>query len=298
VQGAALVRSSVEPSRPVAGEPFRSRIVFDEADERCRTVTAWLDLVDESRRFRSDTARVPLGVVHHGPIPAGLEVVIDATLPAGALPPLEAEWGEVRWSVTVKVDRSLAFDLNIWLWLDEIVTDGPSPEAVAGAIEGSDELEPDGAVASAVIGSQELPVIYDGVPGLDLELDRPIARLGEQVHCSVRIGPTKKPLKDLEVGIECVQFFAKENYEEFEADWTIDDWTTLSEFQSIDSETAVQQVELSIPDDQPYSYHGEAFRTQWRVVAAERRKWRLNRYAGAPLVVLPKPGRGAPGRPG
>ena len=123
--------------------------------------------------------------------------------------------------------------------------------------------------------------------------------VAQQVHCTVRIGPTKKPLKDLEVGIECVQFFAKKgDPDEYEGDWTIDKRTTLSEFQSIDSGTAVQQVELSIPDDQPYSYHGETFRTQSRVVAAERRKWRFHRYAGAPLVVLPKPGGGAPGRPG
>ena len=105
--------------------------------------------------------------------------------------------------------------------------------------------------------------------------------------CNIRIGPTKKPLKDLEVGIECEQCFAVENSEEYEADWKISERTTFAEFQSIDSETAVQQVELSIPDDHPYSYHGEAFRTQWRVVVAERRKWRFDRYTGAPLVVLP-----------
>ncbi len=263
------------------------RLQFEKEAKRCRSVTAWLDLFDTGQDYRDQALRIPLGVLHTGPIEAGQELVAEARLPAGALPPLEAERGSLGWSISVKIDNAFAFDDELALELSDIVTSGPDPEAVAQALDaGSDQLEFDGATAAAALTGIDHSPPYSPIPGVELKVADPIVRPGESVSVEVRLPRFKKPPKELTVSIECEQHYAWEDDDEISTRAN-GSRTTYAEPQPLDPADPVHEIVFAIPVDQPFSYQGSAFKVKWQVIVIEKRRLRFQRGTGVPLIVLP-----------
>lgn len=78
-----------------------------------RSVEAWLEFVEHAGRFRHVAARTEPAPLHTGPVPPGHAMRFALRLPADALPTLETEWGALRWTLVVRVDRARRPDVRV-----------------------------------------------------------------------------------------------------------------------------------------------------------------------------------------
>ena len=111
----------VELDHPLAGLQRGSRVagvVLAGDGGAARAVEAWLEFVEHAGKFRLVAARTEAVEIHAGPVPPGHTMRFALRLPADALPTLETEWGALRWTLVVRVDRPLRPDVRAELDLD------------------------------------------------------------------------------------------------------------------------------------------------------------------------------------
>jgi hypothetical protein len=77
-----------------------------------RAVEAWLEFAEHAPEFRHVAARTEPVRLHAGRLPPGHAMRFALRLPADALPTLETEWGALRWTLVVRVDRALRPDVR------------------------------------------------------------------------------------------------------------------------------------------------------------------------------------------
>jgi hypothetical protein len=77
-----------------------------------RSVDAWLELVEHAPDFRHVATCTDPIRIHDGRIPPGHAMRLALRVPADALPSLETEWGALRWTLVVRVDRALRPDIR------------------------------------------------------------------------------------------------------------------------------------------------------------------------------------------
>ena len=78
-----------------------------------RSVEAWLEFAEYAPEFRHVAARTTPVRLHDGRVPPGHAMRFALRLPADALPSLETEWGALRWTLVVRVDRALRPDVRV-----------------------------------------------------------------------------------------------------------------------------------------------------------------------------------------
>jgi hypothetical protein len=83
-----------------------------------RSVDAWLEFSESVPGFEYIAARTEPVRLHTGPLPPGHAVRFALRLPADALPSLETEWGALRWTLVVRVDRPRRRDVREEVDLD------------------------------------------------------------------------------------------------------------------------------------------------------------------------------------
>jgi hypothetical protein len=83
-----------------------------------RSVEAWLQFAEDVPGFHHVAGRTEPVRLHDGPLPPGHALRLALRLPADALPSLETEWGALRWTLVVRVDRPLRPDVRTELDLD------------------------------------------------------------------------------------------------------------------------------------------------------------------------------------
>ena len=83
-----------------------------------RSVDAWLEFAEHAPEFRHVAARTDPVRLHDGPIPPGHTMRLALRIPPEALPSLETEWGALRWTLVVRVDRPLRPDVRAEVDLD------------------------------------------------------------------------------------------------------------------------------------------------------------------------------------
>jgi hypothetical protein len=77
-----------------------------------RSVDAWLEFSESVKGFEHVAVRTALVRLHTGRVPPGQALRFALRLPAGALPSLDTEWGALRWTLVVRVDRPRRPDLR------------------------------------------------------------------------------------------------------------------------------------------------------------------------------------------
>jgi hypothetical protein len=83
-----------------------------------RSVDAWLEFSETVPGFEHVAARTTPVRLHSGPVPPGHALRFALRLPPDALPSLETEWGALRWTLVVQVDRPLRPDVRAEVDLD------------------------------------------------------------------------------------------------------------------------------------------------------------------------------------
>jgi hypothetical protein len=83
-----------------------------------RSVDAWLEFSETVPGFEHVAARTTPVRLHSGPVPPGHALSFALRLPPDALPSLETEWGALRWTLVVQVDRPLRPDVRAEVDLD------------------------------------------------------------------------------------------------------------------------------------------------------------------------------------
>jgi hypothetical protein len=110
------VKLRVELDPSLAGFQRGSRVagtVLAGDGGAARAVEAWLEFVELAGRFRHVAARTDPVALHAGAVPPGHAMRFALRLPADALPTLETEWGALRWTLIVRVDRALRPDVRV-----------------------------------------------------------------------------------------------------------------------------------------------------------------------------------------
>jgi hypothetical protein len=108
------LRVEVDPS--LAGFQRGSRVagtvrVADGGD--ARSVDAWLEFAEALPAFHHVAARTGPVRLHTGAVPPGHALRFALRLPPDALPSLETEWGALRWTLVVRVDRPMRPDVRV-----------------------------------------------------------------------------------------------------------------------------------------------------------------------------------------
>jgi hypothetical protein len=83
-----------------------------------RAVDAWLEFSEHAPDFRHVAVRTEPVRLHEGHLPPGHALRFAVRLPSDALPSLETEWGALRWTLVVRVDRALRPDVRSELVLE------------------------------------------------------------------------------------------------------------------------------------------------------------------------------------
>jgi hypothetical protein len=83
-----------------------------------RAVDAWLEFAEHAPEFRHVAVRTDPVRLHEGPLARGHTLRFALRLPSDALPSLETEWGALRWTLVVRVDRALRPDVRAEVALD------------------------------------------------------------------------------------------------------------------------------------------------------------------------------------
>jgi hypothetical protein len=71
-----------------------------------RAVDVWLEMGEHAPDFRHVAVRTDPVRVHEGRLPPRHALRFALRLPRDALPSLETEWGALRWTLVVRVDRA------------------------------------------------------------------------------------------------------------------------------------------------------------------------------------------------
>jgi hypothetical protein len=83
-----------------------------------RSVDAWLEFSETVPGLEHVAARTEPVRLHTGPVPPGHALRFALRLPRDALPTLETEWGALRWTLVVRVDRPERPDVREEIALD------------------------------------------------------------------------------------------------------------------------------------------------------------------------------------
>ncbi|HTE60679.1 MAG TPA: hypothetical protein VK631_10050 [Solirubrobacteraceae bacterium] len=86
-----------------------------------RSVDVWLEFTETVLGFAHVATRTTPARLHDGPVPPGHALRFALRLPPAALPTLETEWGALRWTLVVRVDRPLEPDVRAEIHLDVVV---------------------------------------------------------------------------------------------------------------------------------------------------------------------------------
>ena len=116
--------------------------------------------------------------------------------------------------------------------------------------------------------------------------EQPVRR-GQQLEALVTITSVRE-LGSPEVGVVCTEYYDEEDTDSKGNKTRItcnalahESWT------AIEAIAGVQSVQLTVPEEAPFSYEGDALSFRWELVARGRRKHRLDAQARTPLSVLP-----------
>ena len=122
---------------------------------------------------------------------------------------------------------------------------------------------------------------------LELTVERPELRRGEDVAVRLRITDTSAAGEQLEVGLECKQWYdvirgrgdnrRQETHEE----------TVVQRFERANPSQPIQSFSFQIPTDAPFSYEGKLISYAWRVTAREPVSMRADKATDEPVWVRP-----------
>jgi hypothetical protein len=110
------VNLRVELDRQLAGLQRGRRIsgtVRTTDGGAARAVDAWLEFAEHAPDFRHVAARTDPVRLHEGQLAPGDALRFALRIPSDALPSLETEWGALRWTLVVRVDRPLRPDVRV-----------------------------------------------------------------------------------------------------------------------------------------------------------------------------------------
>ena len=122
---------------------------------------------------------------------------------------------------------------------------------------------------------------------LEITVERPELRRGETVGVRLRITDTSVAREQLEIGLECKQWYdvmrgtgdnrRQETREE----------TVVERFQRASPKEPIQSLSFDIPADAPFSYEGKLLSYAWRVTAREPASMRADKATDEPIWVHP-----------
>jgi hypothetical protein len=238
-----------------------------------------------------------------GGLASGQEVPFEFELPADAVPGHETPGAIIGWVVWVNADLRGREDIKGFEWVEVAAGQEPAEPFHSLAHEGKTLFKSKVSPIPAA-GAAEWEDTRGGLArkfskhsrwDAGLAIDRSHLRRGEKLTATVTLGEPDPGRKPLRVGVRCAKFVALYRGGDDEdsgvrvhghpnAEGTVGDWATL------DPASAEQQVELSVPEDGPFSFGGEYVLLQWEAVVQEEPE--PNRlYDGAertlPLWVFP-----------
>lgn len=252
------------------GDDVEGVLELREPMDGIRTLNAYLRYIDRSPSFADGVDYAEAVPLHEGPVEPGQEVPFSLALPEDAWPPWKhpatADYGTLTWSLVIEADVAKG--------LDKIIThDIPVDE---------------GAAWTGPAPSGEHEIKETGRWDVTIEPSNWAPKRGESLSVDIAIEKPDAGRDTLEVGLTCQCFYMIEyRNSDRELRYTTN-WVDMhEEWPSIDPAASEQTIEVSVPEDAPFSYPGKRFGFVWMALAREKRRMRGDPRRIAILQVSP-----------
>jgi hypothetical protein len=125
--------------------------------------------------------------------------------------------------------------------------------------------------------------------GLEVGTSEEEVRRGEEIDALVTISSVRR-LRDVEVGLVCTEYYKAVTRDSEPGDSSYVEYDAIAHqtWVPVDTTLGVQSIRFRIPEEAPFSYHGEvALSFKWEVIARAHRRPGLDARATHEITVLP-----------